>query len=512
MRKSIAAIKRNRTARLAKLLTRCYYLWRRNRREEVYNLICEEFLALGGVYIKFLQGVLLRSELMRRWHNPERLKIFENLESEPLNIVDILNHELGPHKVKQIVGVQPEPFAAGSFGQVYFGQHVSGKPIIIKVLRPMIRELLRYDLRLLGIFSKRFYSQLAPNMDVNMADIVRDFMHATLRETDYIAEAEFANELYQHYKGNTQFIIPETFLELSTANIIVQEYVEGVSAAQLIKLQAQGVDPKTYVQETVGSDLDAQLELLGFEALNGIFTLRRIQGDPHPGNVKLMSGNRVGIIDFGISARTPPNKAALFGLLDEWNRLYLDSKNISKLFEQFIRFFVSDLYRALKKLSSLNQETIDDAGFTAEVGKVAQESFSRATGGKDINRLVHDGRILQIINQLVNKDNRFGLVMRLEAGEVLRAAQTYITLVETLGRRETVLPVVFDRVVKQIEHDSPGLRHQADESMNIDDALETVSNWLERVADRDPALFSQLMQRIRLSQKKPTTEKEAVNA
>lgn len=511
MKQSFAATKRNRTRRLAKVLTRSYYLYKRGKSDKVYSLICEEFLSLGGVYIKFLQGVLLRSEVMKRWHNPERLKIFENLESEPLNINAILQHELGPTKIKQITGVQPEPFAAGSFGQVYFGQHVNGKPIIIKVLRPMIRELLRHDLRLLSIFTKRFYAKLAPNMDLSINDAVRDFMNATLRETDYVAEADFANELYRHYKDHPKLIIPETFLNLCTPNIIVQEYVEGISAAQLIKLQAQGVDPTTYIKETIGSDLDKQLELLGYEAINGIFNLKRIQGDPHPGNVRLMPNNKVGIIDFGISATTPVNKAALFGLLVEWNQLYSDSKNISGLFEQFVRFFVSDLYRALKKLSTLTPSKVESENFTTEIGKVAQENFARATGQKDLGAMVHDGRILQLINQMINKDNRFGLVVRLEASEILRAAQTYIGLVETLGRRATVLPRVFDRVVKQVDIDHPALRHQAEQSMSMSDALETVSGWLERVAERDPALFRQLTERITLKRTADAVTKEPVN-
>lgn len=512
MQQSIAAIKRNRTARLARLLTRSYYLHRRGKREAVYSLICEEFLSLGGVYIKFLQGVLLRSEVMKRWHNPERLKIFENLESEPINVIAVLQHELGPEKLKQIQSIQPEPFAAGSFGQVYYGQHVNGKPIIVKVLRPMIRELLRYDLKLLKVFTKRFHSKLAPNMDMNVEDALKDFMTQTLRETDYIAEAEFANELYQYYKNHDTLIVPETFVDLCSPNVIVQEYIEGISVAQLIKLQAQGVDPKTYVAETIGSDLDVQLEILGFEAINGIFNLQRIQGDPHPGNIRLMTNNRVGILDFGIAAKTPTNKAAFFGLIDEWNRMYGDSKSIANLFEQFMRFFVSDLYRALKKLSTIAQSETKNNDFTSEVGSVAQEAFRRATGEQDIAGMIHDGRVLQVINQMINKDNRFGLVVRLEASEILRAAQTYITLVETLGRRGVVLPVVFDRVVKQVEHDFPGLRHQSDETMSVGDAIETVSNWLERVAERDPALFKTLTDRIKLSRNKAKPVKEVTNA
>jgi hypothetical protein len=61
-----------------------------------------------------------------------------------------------------------------------------------------------------------------------------------------------------------------------------------------------------------------------------------------------------------------------------------------------------------------------------------------------------------------------------------------------------VLPIVFDKVVKKTEFDFPGLAHQGDATMSISTALETVTNWLERVAERDPLLFKQLMDRIRL--------------
>ena len=123
--------------------------------------------------------------------------------------------------------------------------------------------------------------------------------------------------------------------------------------------------------------------------------------------------------------------------------------------------------------------------------------------------MLRDGRILQLINQMINKNNRFGLVMKLEASEMLRAAQTYITLVETLGRREPVLPNVFDRVVKQVEHDYPELRHKTEDSMSTNQALVIVSSWLERVAERDPTLFKQLITRIKLN-KIPINVQETV--
>ncbi len=499
---SIAAIKRQRTAKLARLVTRAYYLNKRGQDDRMYSLVCDEFVSLGGVYIKFLQGVLLRSEVMKRWHSPGRLKIFENLDTEHLDIVSILRQELSPDKLSQISGVQPQPFAAGSFGQVYYGQHINGKPVIIKVLRPMIRELLRYDLKLLNAFTRRFYGHAMSNMDMNVNEAIKEFTRATLRETDYITEAEFASELYEHYKENEKYIIPETFMELCTKNIIVQEYVDGISVAQIVKLQEQGVDPRTYVLEQLGSDLDQQLETLGFESINGIFNLRRIQGDPHPGNIKLLTENRVGVIDFGISATTPQNKAAFFGLLEEWHEFYNDSTSIVGIFEQFMRFFSSDLYAALKKLSAFTQkETGANASFAKELGGMAQDMLSSALGGRDIKPLLQNGRILQVINRMVNKDNRFGLVMKLEASEIIRAAQTYMTLIETLGRQSDVLPKVLKRVVEDVSEKHPDLRHQSEDSMSVGDAIEVVSNWLERIAERDPRLFKQLLAKIRAADK-----------
>jgi len=499
---SLAAIKRHRTAKLASLATKAYYLHRRGQDDNMYDLICDEFISLGGIYVKFLQGVLLQSDVMRRRHDLTRLKIFENLDHEPLDIVAVLRQELPAEKLAQIALVQPQPFAAGSFGQVYYGQLADGRPIVIKAIRPLVRELLRYDLRLITVFSHSLVSKASNNIDIDLTHAMKDFRMATLRETDYIAEARFAHELHEIYKDHPTMVIPETFIELSTTNIIVQEYVDGLSVAQLIHLKEQGVDPKTYVAETLGSDLDQQLETLGLELLRGSFDFARIQGDPHPGNVRLLKDNKVGMIDFGISAPTPKNKAAFFGVVRGWHEIYAGDLNITKLFEQFMRFFVNDLYRALQRLSELSRKPLSDneaENYTQTMGRIAHETFKKSVGVVDIRPMIEDGRIIQVINQLINKDNRFGLVLKLEASEILRASQTYVSLTEALGRRGVVLPKVFSGVVTYVEQAHPDLVHETDAPISVSDAIDTVSNWLERVAIKDPDFFSHLMQRIKLN-------------
>ncbi len=507
-KKTIAAIKRARTRRLAALVTKAFYYYRRKQEEKVYNLICEEFVSMGGVYVKFLQGVLLRSQVMRKWHNPEKLKIFENLDSEPLNIVAILQHELPKEKLAQIAMVQPEPFAAGSFGQVYYGQLRNGKPIIIKVLRPMIRELLKHDLKLLGGFSKTFMVKLYKNMNLDLNDALKEFANATLRETDYKHEAAFANEMYQHYKNHAYIHIPETYLDLCTDNIIVQDYVDGISVAQIVRLHQQGVDPVTYVRETLDSDLIVQLQVFGYESIIGIFDMPRIQGDPHPGNLRLMRNNRIGLIDFGISASPPDDKAGLFGLLETYDKIYKGHQSAIGLFENGLKFFVSDLYRSLRKIGEYLGAK-DNRDYVNEVSQVAEKVFTDATGTNMVEvDFRKDDNILKVINKLVNKGNRFGLVMKLEATEMLRAIQTYTTLLSSLGVYKETMPVIIHHSVGYIrEHHAEDV-HDSKDSIAMADALETVASWLERVADRDPALFRQLSGKIRTSPVAPSTNLE----
>jgi len=498
-KKIVSAIKRYRTARLARLVPHSYLLYRKGRKQEMYDAICEEFVNLGGVYLKFMQGVLLRSKLMKHWQNPDKLKIFENLDTEPMDIIDVLRKELPRHKLAQISSVQPVPFAAGTFGQVYYGTHVDGRPIIIKVLRPLIRETLKYDLRLLNTFMQRFYIRFnSKNMDTDSREALRDFAEATMRETDYKAEVKFAQEMRDAYKDSSTVFIPETFAELCTDNIIVQEYVHGISLAELVKLKQQGVDISGYVKDELGTNLEKQIENLGYELLWGAFSLPRVQGDPHPGNIRLMKDGRVGFIDFGISARAPEDKAAFLSIIEAYDGMMKGSKTITDLFETSLRFFVRDLYRSLMTISSYIGEKAEKA-LPIQIGQVAERVFEQATGknGIDMKNADDDTMIIEA-NKVFNSGNRFGLILKFEETAMMRSAQSFTSLMVALGLYKKVMPRVTERVIKQVEK-TYGSELHTSEPVSLSDAIDVVTSWLERIADKDPKLFNEISRKIRMN-------------
>lgn len=500
MTKQTAAIKRHRTARLARLASKAYILHRKKQNQAMYTLICEEFVSLGGVYLKFLQGVLLRSKIMREWQSDDKLRIFEQIPSEPMNIQSVLRAELPPHLLAQIALVQPQPFAAGTFGQVYFAELANKKQVIIKVLRPMIRDTLKYDLKLLNTFMRKFYIKItSQNMDTDSKDALRDFAEATMRETDYITEVDFALELYEEYKVSDTITIPFTHRELSTKNIIVQEYLPGISVAQLMSMKQQGVDIQEYVKTELNSDLNTQLENLGFELLRGAFSMPRIQGDPHPGNIKILANNKVGLIDFGINAKTPDDKAAFFAVIESYDGIFNGSSTITDLFEKSLRFFVRDLYKALMTISKYAGEAAEKA-LPKQIGMIAEKSFERMTGKNmiDMNTETDAGTALTLVeaNKIFNEGNRFGLIMKFEESAIIRSTQSFNSLLLTLGVFKTVMPKITTRVIEYVKINYPeALKDSA--TVPLGDAIETVTNWLERIAAKDPELFAEITAKIK---------------
>lgn len=493
-KQTIAAIKRHRTARMAKLMAKSYSLYRKDKKDELSNLIADEMLDMGGIYVKFLQGVMLQSALMKRWHNPERLKIFEKLDTEPLDIVAILQKNLGS-KIDQIAEIQPVPFAAGTFGQVYYAKHANGKPIIVKVLRPMITETLKFDLKLLKQFYKATSKRYTPNASLDITEAFDDFARQTMTETDYAEEARFAAEQYETYKDHPKLVIPETFTDLCTPQIIVQEYMGGISAAHLVEMVHQGVDPVVYIKEHLGSNLIEQLGTLGYELIWGVFSQPRIMGDPHPGNVKLLENNRIALIDFGISARPGDNQAAFLGMIKEYDAISHGRFSMVNIFSASMRFFGKDLYLALSKVSKLADKDID---LNQELSKVIKKNFELLSGGEDLEAILQSPKAITLINKVANQNNRFGFKMKVESTEMIRAVQSGITLVDSLNLYPQVMPLVYEKVIKQVADKQPELSGTNDPDMTINQAIDILYGWMERVANRDPALFQNLMSKLHL--------------
>ena len=72
-------------------------------------------------------------------------------------------------------------------------------------------------------------------------------------------------------------------------------------------------------------------------------------------------------------------------------------------------------------------------------------------------QILSEPNMLKMVNQIVNKQNRFGLVLTVQSSRYSRAAQSYVTLVEVLGREDHVFPAMFSGAVTILKKDKPEL-------------------------------------------------------
>ncbi|HUC95476.1 MAG TPA: AarF/UbiB family protein [Candidatus Saccharimonadia bacterium] len=487
---------KNRKSYIIRMLLKSAYFKLKGDDSAMMTAIADSFLDLGGVYVKFLQGVLLQLPMMKLWQSSRRFDVYEDVPADLIDVALVLQKKLKPDQLAKIKSVSKTAFASGSFGQVYRGTLYSNEDVIIKILRPDIQKLLKKDLRLINLIS-RLLTSVFTNWNVDSKTLVKSFVKSTLSEVDYLSEARFADEMYRYYLRSTEIVIPKTYLELSNKSIIIQDYVGGISLAQLLKENAaKEINYAETVRTKTGSNLKYQLTLLGVELNKAILNSGPIHGDPHPGNIRLLSNNRVALLDFGIHARPLKSPNAYFAVLREfWKAEYLNDPNPGNMFVAYIRFYSGRLYDSMRIVSDYaskrHNKTIRlDDWIINLSNKIFEKKVSpeMLLNGLDRIRAGKGAKDISVDN-IINPGNRFQISVRINDGAILRMMATYLSLVTELGYR-FIIPEMYNEVVKYVREFLPDLEVEQKPSLRLEEAMEIVYSWLEKVARNDSDLYS----------------------
>jgi predicted unusual protein kinase regulating ubiquinone biosynthesis (AarF/ABC1/UbiB family) len=488
-------MRRQRFTTTIKTITRVFWHFITRDEGAMYTSLYDGFNELGGVYVKFLQVLTIRSSSLKKSDLHHRLAVFDDVEADELDLDFVLNHELG-EKLAQFASVSREPFAAGSFGQVYHATLQNGQPVIIKVLRPSLLRYLSFDLKLLRVLS--FIIKLvSPKMIYDIDQVFRDFREVVNEETDYIKEAKSAHMFWRRYDDHPHIEIPRTYMDLSTKYMITQDYLGGVAATKLIEWKAEGHDIEAYVRDNYQADLELLTKVLGYDLLYSSLSSDIVQGDPHPGNIKILPGNKIGLIDFGITAPPPDNRYAFMELMKDFVALYHGEYDIGKVFMDGLFFYTPDLYQAINTVNQVYSRSKDkDIDIEAEISKAATNAFIQNSRTIDVRQELFRGNIAQFFEKTINEGNRFGLNINFDGSVLMRAAATYMSIVDGFGYREEVIPGVFEDVISDVEQSGITLESKP-ETTDVGRAIEILSDWLEDITDRDPFLFRDLIVKMR---------------
>lgn len=493
------------TSRNLKLIRLCFQITflalfvKNNRAVRVKSIIFERFYELGGVYIKFLQAIAMSKQITSGWSQPADLKVFEEVPVEPINITALLKHEI--HDQMQLFAhIEPQPFAAGSFAQVYKGTLQTGEQVAIKILRPSIHKTLKSDLKFIGLIVQ-LISILKPIPMINLRELYRNFADTTLQETDYIQEARAMEWFRQNIHHKNTIVTPAVFPELSSPYVITQEFINGLPMTHVLLHAQHGGDPFCYVYSQTGSNLHQQLSVLGSELAHEVLWSDYMFGDPHAGNIRLLPDNKIGIIDFGIIVKTPTNKRAIYEIASDYHALMNDDFDPGRLLLNVIEFIDKRLAGAIR---TIEQHMGKNGRLFSAISASAHRSVANPSKPGNATLPIENKRIIEIFVSLINGDNRYGITFDPHAAALVKSLNLYMQMLRrcTNGQQDQdIMKYVLSYELSFAEANKSHMASEiATQQIDLSEAVEIASEWLSQVADKDPWLFGQL--NIKLGRKR----------
>ncbi|MCA9173308.1 MAG: AarF/ABC1/UbiB kinase family protein [Planctomycetales bacterium] len=245
---------------------------------------------LGPIFIKFGQLLSTRPDLIGPVLADELAQLQLEAPADSFATVrDTVESQLGQPLEELFMEFSEEPLASASIGQVHVARLNSGERVVVKVQHHAIERYVARDMDVLGglaTLAERF-EELAV---YHPREIVAEVGRSLRRELDFGREERNLQQFAALYNDGARVRIPRPFSELSTSKVLTMEYIEGAKVCDLSK-SPERFDPELIA--TRGAEL--YLDMI-FE--NGFF-----HADPHPGNIVLLPGNVLGLVDFGMVGR-----------------------------------------------------------------------------------------------------------------------------------------------------------------------------------------------------------------
>ena len=257
---------------------------------------------LKGGAMKFGQALsVFEAALPEEIAGPYRQALTKLQEAAPplpaATVHKVLAEQLGPDWRDRFVEFNDTPAAAASIGQVHRaiwrdpGYGPSGAPnhrdVAVKIQYPGAGDALLADLKQLSRLAGMFRA-IQPGLDVK--PLLAELRERITEELDYELEAEAQRAFAAAYENDPEIFIPEVID--ASPRVLITEWIEGTPLAEIIR-------------EGTEEQRDEAGRLMAVLHLSAPMRAGLLHADPHPGNFRLLSDGRLGVIDFGAVARMP---------------------------------------------------------------------------------------------------------------------------------------------------------------------------------------------------------------
>jgi ubiquinone biosynthesis protein len=263
---------------------------------------------LGPTFVKFGQLLSTRPDVVPPDIVAELRGLQDDVRPFPFaQIRHVIEAELGLTLEQAFLRFDEQPIAAASIGQVHRAMLPNGDEVAVKVQRPNAPRQIESDLALLYQAAKMIKERVRALDFIDAHALVDEFARSIRQELDYKLEARHAENFRRNFADSDLVVVPKVYWDYSSARMLTLEFVEGIQLADLDLI------------ETPLEERRALAYLVAQTWMEMIFEHGFFHGDPHPANVLVLEGGRIGLVDFGLAGKLTDEDMARL------TRLFIDA-------------------------------------------------------------------------------------------------------------------------------------------------------------------------------------------
>ena len=244
---------------------------------------------LGPTYIKLGQILSLREDILPKAITDELKNLLDKLPVVTIErYKELIEQDLKTPTDLIFPWINPNPVGSASIAQTHMAKTIDGDEVILKVIKPGIRQTIETDIKLLKFFGsilQLFFGRFQPKR------VIKEFCHYTLKEVDLRLEADNAETFTANFSNDPNIHFPKIYRQFSGRSVLCMEFLDGIKP-----------DEKAY--ELLNEEERKNVVKNGASAIiNMLYRDGFFHADLHPGNLIILDRNRCGFIDLGMIGR-----------------------------------------------------------------------------------------------------------------------------------------------------------------------------------------------------------------
>ena len=430
---------------------------------------------LGATYIKLGQILSTRPDLIPKEYIDELSKLQD--EALPLGFEDVkvvVERELGKSLEDVFSHFEPTPIASASLAQVHRARLRSGESVVVKVQRPNIAKTIEADISLLYQLASLMEARIPEARRYNLVGIVDEFAKTIRRELDFMREGRNAERFAKNFSPVEYIKVPRVYWEYTTKRLLCLEYIEGIKVSRVEELRSRGYN------------LELLAERLAHAFMKQFFVDGFFQADPHPGNLLILEGECIAMVDFGMMARIESELRDKLADL----AIALVNKDVERVVEQLLRIGIvtpeSDLKEFRSDIEDLILEYYETRLSQVNIAALLNEMLEIALKHRvmmppNFAFLIKSMVTIESVARALDPEFNFTLVAKPFVKEMIRQrlaprrlARDFIrelsSVVQALGR----IPSATEGVLRRAEEGRLTLQHRGFSDLLYE--LEVMSN------------------------------------